>query len=50
MIACAGDIPTSEALAAVAILREHCPALKDPVHQCRRSVPADAGDASTLTG
>jgi xylulose-5-phosphate/fructose-6-phosphate phosphoketolase len=28
VIACAGDIPTSESLAAVAILREHCPALK----------------------
>jgi xylulose-5-phosphate/fructose-6-phosphate phosphoketolase len=28
VIACAGDIPTSEALAAVAILREHCPGLK----------------------
>jgi xylulose-5-phosphate/fructose-6-phosphate phosphoketolase len=27
-MACAGDIPTSEALAAVAILRERCPALK----------------------
>jgi xylulose-5-phosphate/fructose-6-phosphate phosphoketolase len=28
VMACAGDIPTSEALAAVAILREHCPELK----------------------
>ena len=28
VIACAGDIPTAEALAAVAILREHCPDLK----------------------
>ena len=28
VIACAGDIPTSEALAAVAILRERCPAVK----------------------
>ena len=28
VIACAGDIPTSEALAAVAILRERCPHLK----------------------
>jgi xylulose-5-phosphate/fructose-6-phosphate phosphoketolase len=28
VMACAGDIPTSEALAAVAILREHCPDLK----------------------
>jgi xylulose-5-phosphate/fructose-6-phosphate phosphoketolase len=28
VIACAGDIPTAEALAAVAILREHCPGLK----------------------
>ena len=28
MIACAGDILTSEGLAAVAILREHCPDLK----------------------
>ncbi len=28
VIGCAGDIPTSEALAAVAILRERCPALK----------------------
>ncbi len=28
VIACAGDIPTAEALAATAILREHCPELK----------------------
>ncbi len=28
VMACAGDIPTLEALAAVAILREHCPDLK----------------------
>jgi xylulose-5-phosphate/fructose-6-phosphate phosphoketolase len=28
VLACAGDIPTSETLAAVAILREHCPAVK----------------------
>jgi xylulose-5-phosphate/fructose-6-phosphate phosphoketolase len=28
VIACAGDIPTSEGLAAVAILRQHCPHLK----------------------
>jgi xylulose-5-phosphate/fructose-6-phosphate phosphoketolase len=28
VIACAGDIPTSEGLAAVEILREHCPHLK----------------------
>ncbi len=28
VIACAGDIPTSEALAAVAILRERCPEVK----------------------
>jgi xylulose-5-phosphate/fructose-6-phosphate phosphoketolase len=28
VLACAGDIPTSEALAAVAILREHCSDLK----------------------
>jgi xylulose-5-phosphate/fructose-6-phosphate phosphoketolase len=28
VVACAGDIPTAEALAAVAILREHCPELK----------------------
>ncbi|ADW68740.1 phosphoketolase family protein [Granulicella tundricola] len=28
ILACAGDIPTSEALAAVAILRERCPELK----------------------
>ncbi|MES2394157.1 MAG: phosphoketolase family protein [Acidobacteriota bacterium] len=28
VLACAGDIPTLEALAAVAILREHCPAVK----------------------
>ena len=27
-MACAGDIPTAEALAAVAILRERCPDLK----------------------
>ncbi len=28
VMACAGDIPTAEALAATAILREHCPELK----------------------
>ena len=28
VMACAGDIPTAEALAAVAILREHCPSVK----------------------
>jgi xylulose-5-phosphate/fructose-6-phosphate phosphoketolase len=28
VVACAGDIPTSEALAAVALLREHCPEVK----------------------
>ncbi|WP_263366362.1 phosphoketolase family protein [Edaphobacter bradus] len=28
VMACAGDIPTAEALAATAILREHCPDLK----------------------
>ena len=28
VMACAGDIPTSESLAAVALLREHCPTLK----------------------
>ena len=28
VMACAGDIPTAESLAAVAILRAHCPALK----------------------
>ncbi|HEX4228310.1 MAG TPA: phosphoketolase family protein [Bryobacteraceae bacterium] len=28
VMACAGDVPTQEALAAVAILREHCPDLK----------------------
>jgi xylulose-5-phosphate/fructose-6-phosphate phosphoketolase len=28
VMACAGDIPTAESLAAVAILREHCPDLK----------------------
>ncbi len=28
VMACAGDIPTSESLAAVAILREHCPDLR----------------------
>jgi xylulose-5-phosphate/fructose-6-phosphate phosphoketolase len=28
VMACAGDIPTAEALAAVAILREHCPDIK----------------------
>ena len=28
VVACAGDIPTKEALAAVALLREHFPTLK----------------------
>ena len=43
VIACAGDIPTSEALAAVAILREHCAGFEDPLHQRGRSLPPDAG-------
>ncbi len=43
VIACAGDIPTSEGLAAVAILRERCPRPEDTVHQRGRLVPANAG-------
>ena len=43
VIACAGDIPTSEALAAVAILREHLPGFEDTFHQRGRSLPPDAG-------
>ena len=37
VMACCGDTPTLEILAAVSILREHLPALKDSSGQCRRS-------------
>ena len=37
VMACAGDVPTLETLAAVDILREHLPAPQDPHHQHRRS-------------
>ena len=33
VMACAGDIPTKEALAAVALLREHFPDAQDPLRQ-----------------
>ena len=44
VMACAGDIPTMEALAATALLREHFPDLKSPFHQRRRPVQAAAAD------
>ena len=37
VMACCGDTPTLEILAAVSILREHLPDLKVRVSQCRRS-------------
>ncbi len=49
VMACAGDIPTSEALAAVAILREHCPDAQDPLRQRRRPLPPACPSASTPT-
>ena len=35
VMACAGDVPTLETLAAVEMLRQHIPDLKDPRHQRR---------------
>ena len=46
VMASAGDIPTMEAVAAVAILRDKFPHLKVPLRQRRRSLPPDAGDRS----
>ncbi len=37
VMACCGDVPTIETLAAVSILREHIPELEDPRGQCCRS-------------
>ena len=42
VMASAGDIPTQEALAATALLRQEFPDHQDPVHQCGRSVQAAA--------
>jgi xylulose-5-phosphate/fructose-6-phosphate phosphoketolase len=36
VMACAGDVPTLETLAAVELLRQHLPALKDPRRERRR--------------
>ena len=41
-MACAGDVPTLETLAAVDLLREHFPELQDPRRQRRRSDDAAA--------
>ena len=48
-MAAAGDVPTLETLAAVAILREHLPDAEDPHGQRRRSDAAAARDASIRT-
>ena len=49
VIACAGDVPTLEALAAAAILREHLPDLQGPLRQRRRPDAAAGRHASTRT-
>ena len=49
VMACAGDVPTLETLAAVQILREHVPGPEDPRRQRRRPDEAPARRPSTRT-
>ena len=49
VMACAGDVPTLETLAAAAILREHLPELKRARRQRRRPDAPAARDASIRT-
>ena len=44
VMACAGDVPTLETLAAVQLLREHVPGAEDPRRQRGRPDEAPAGD------
>ena len=44
VLACAGDVPTLETLAAAALLREHLPDLQGPRRQRRRPDAAAAAD------
>ena len=44
VIACAGDIPTMEALAATAMLRENFPGPQNSIHKRRRPVQARTAD------
>ena len=50
VMACCGDTPTLEILAAVSILREHLPDAEDPRGQRRRPDEAAVRRASTRTG
>ena len=50
VMACCGDVPTLETLAAVELLRELLPGAEDPRDQRRRPDEAPAGRASTRTG
>ena len=50
VLACCGDVPTLETLAAVDLLRELRSRAEDPRHQRRRPDDAAAADASTRTG
>ena len=47
VMACAGDVPTLETLAAVDLLRQACAGPEDPRGQCRRPDDA-AADASSI--
>ena len=49
VLACAGDVPTLEALAAAALLREHLPDAEGAVRQRRRPDAAAGRRASTRT-
>ena len=50
VMACCGDTPTLEVLAAVSILREHLPESENPGGQRRRSDEAAAAAPSIRTG
>ena len=47
VMACAGDVPTLETLAAVDLLRTHLPGSEDPRGQRRRSDDAAAGERAS---
>ncbi len=50
VMACCGDVPTLETLAAVELLRKHLPELKVPRGQRRQPDETPAGRANTRTG
>ena len=50
VLACAGDVPTLETLAAAALLREHLPDLQGAGRQRRRPDAPAGRRASTRTG